>query len=223
MLNFQGRKTIAEEIADFLRRNIACYTIKPGEKISEAQLIKTLGVSRSPIREAVRTLEGEGLLERVPRKGVYAKKMNLKKIQEIFSIRSALEGIAAREAAAAFTATDKKNLRTLVFSMQQAVRNHDAVNYLNLNTQFHRKFIQKSGNVTLADAVQQIEKPINWYLLTALSCTHACAESLSEHEDILNAFCAGSAGEVEAKVIRHIQRGSLRVKRLFQKNRLKEA
>ena len=115
------RKSYIDDICEFIREQIYIFKLKPGSQISEISVMNDLGVSRSPVREAIRILEGEGLVERILHKGVFVKKTSIKDIEEIFSIRVALEELAVAQAMPKLTDDDLSNLNKLLEKMKKAL------------------------------------------------------------------------------------------------------
>ncbi|MBW1887907.1 MAG: GntR family transcriptional regulator, partial [Deltaproteobacteria bacterium] len=136
MKNNFFRKSLLDEICDFLRDLIVSLRIKPGEQLNEKEFIEKLGVSRSPLREAFRLLEGEGLVVRHSRKGAFVREINITDISELFPIRGALERLAAELAAPKVTKQDLKKLMRITEKMEEVINRGDRKAYPRLNFDF---------------------------------------------------------------------------------------
>src|SRR5690606_12292208 len=114
-INLDNYKPLRELVFEVLREAIITGKLRPGERLMEVQLAEELGVSRTPVREAIRKLELEGLVLMIPRRGAYVAEISMKDIADVFEIRAALEGLAAQLAAERCTPEEIENLeRSLV-------------------------------------------------------------------------------------------------------------
>lgn len=211
MIELKNKTTLAEDICEYLRNAIFNNQIKPGEQLNELKIIEELGVSRSPVREAICVLEGEGLIERIPRRGAFVKKTTKKKIQEIFRIRAVLESMAAEEAALQFSKADLKSLENIFERMRKAAHGNNAKLYVKINYEFHKKFIKLANNKTLEELLKNLGKQSNWFMFTAFSIRHSTEVSLKEHFKILEAFVERGPDLAAKAVQKHIVEGGKRV------------
>src|SRR5919202_6686418 len=121
--NLQEHPSLQEKVYDHLKQAILAGEIQPGERLLETRLAKSLGVSRIPVREAIRKLEREGLIVAFPRRGVYASSLSPRDVDEVYAVRAVLEGLAARLAAEHRTEEQLGRLDTIVAEMaEQAER-----------------------------------------------------------------------------------------------------
>ena len=119
------------------------------------------GISRTPIRESFRVLENEGLVEIIPRKGAFVKRISRRDIEEHFPVRSALEGVAAKFAYLNMTADKLKMIEQIYRQMKIAAENEDTKNYLKLHNIFHDFFIENCGNQLLINLLKNLRKQIS--------------------------------------------------------------
>ena len=117
--------SLVEQIENYLTNAIIEGRLKTGDRLVESELQRKLGVSRTPIREAFRILEKNGLIITIPRKGAYIREITLKDIKENFPVRAWLEGLAARLAVPNMTEKDIDPLKEKLAGMEQAVENND--------------------------------------------------------------------------------------------------
>lgn len=209
--NIINKSSLVDDICEYLRNDIFNLKIKPGTQINELELIKKLGVSRSPIREAIRIMEGEGLLERVSRKGVFIKKITLKETEEIFSIRGVLESLAAKQAIGSLDEKKISILRNLFEKMDLAQKENSVNSYVKLNFDFHRTFIKLANNNNLERLLANLGRQSMWFLLANISIKTAFESSQKEHLEILKAFEKRDEEFVARAVERHIANGKNRV------------
>jgi DNA-binding GntR family transcriptional regulator len=137
---------IGQQLAKILIDAIVSNEIHGGEKLVENQLQKKFGVSRSPIREAIRDLEKIGLVEILPRRGTVVKKISRKDIEEDYAVRSLLEGLAAKEAYANLDEKALTRMEQVLETMRAAVKDGNITGYWRAHNDFHSIFINASGN-----------------------------------------------------------------------------
>src|SRR5438128_944967 len=130
-------RALRHDIADALRGEIVDGRLEPGERVLEVDLARRFGVSRQPVREAIRTLEREGLLTSLPNRGTFVTRVSLEDAMAIQDIRAQLEGLAARLAVVQLTTADFKRLRELVKDMRSAGRRRAPHDLVALDLEFH--------------------------------------------------------------------------------------
>lgn len=120
-LNLDNYKPLRDVVFESLRKAIVEGSLKPGQRLMEVQLAEQLGVSRTPVREAIRKLELEGFVIMLPRKGAYVADMSVKDIIDVLEVRSALEGLAANLAAERMDEKEVENLKEISESLNVAM------------------------------------------------------------------------------------------------------
>jgi DNA-binding GntR family transcriptional regulator len=135
-------RSLMEDITDSLRDAIIEGRLQPGQQIVEKELQKTLGVSRAPIREALLKLEGQGLVVIVPRKGSFVRDITARFIQESFTIRAWLEGLAARISLEHLNESDYDHFDKILKDMAKLAGNKDFKGYFYRHWDFHNVFIK---------------------------------------------------------------------------------
>lgn len=212
-----NRSSLVDNICEYLSNAISSFQLRPGEAIDESALIQELGVSRSPVREAIRLLEGEGLVERVPHKGVFVCKATSQEIQESFPIRAIIEGMAAAQAVRNMRDSDLASIESTFQKMEQAIRENNSKQYAKLNFEFHRKFIKFAKNTTIEQVLKTLGRRSAWILFTLFSTSQSMELSHQEHVRILAALKKRDP-QLAAETVRiHIERGQERVLAAFQK------
>jgi DNA-binding GntR family transcriptional regulator len=149
-------RALRHDIADALRDEIVRGQLEPGERVLEIELARRFGVSRQPVREAIRTLEREGLLTSLPNRGTFVTRVSLEDAIAIQDIRAQLEGLAARLAVEHLTAADFKQLRALIKSMRQAGRRRAWHELVALDLDFHVLINTRSEHRLLLDVLASV-------------------------------------------------------------------
>jgi len=186
-INFSPQM-IGQQLAKVLMDAIVTNEIRGGEKLVELQLQKKFGVSRSPIREAIRDLEKMGLVEIIPRKGTIVKKITKKNIREDIVVRAPLEGLAAKEAYANMNTKEHARLARALERMRAAVKGKDVAAYWRAHADFHNIFINSSGNGLLVVILRSLRIHSLRAQLVYPNPNENWKGLLATHEKILNMF-----------------------------------
>ncbi|WP_206668706.1 GntR family transcriptional regulator [Lacisediminimonas profundi] len=198
------RAPIHEQILVQLRQDIIRNRWKPGERLPEPELCEEFGVSRTPMRDALKLLEAEGLIELRPHVGAVVTQPGLPDLEEKMHVLSALEQAAASLLAAQRPARVIAQLRRLHREMVTAAKKEDMALYYQLNDDFHRAIVEGSGNKTLA----QIHENIMWHVFRARHMAneheHFDSSAAGHHEAIVSAIAAGRIEDAELAVRSHL-------------------
>nr|WP_320114624.1 GntR family transcriptional regulator [uncultured Desulfuromonas sp.] len=184
----ERHQTLREKILENIRDAILKGTLKAGERVSEPDLAERYGISRTPIREAFRQLESEGYLTVVPRKGAVVTALTERDVEEFYSIKSILEGYAARLAAEKLTDKDIDRLKTINTRLAKLASAGDVKTFFRVHNEFHEQFIRASGNEKLLELIQQLLKKFDRLRIASLSLPGRMEISVQEHEKIIDAF-----------------------------------
>ena len=149
-------RALRHDIADALREEITSGRLESGERVLEVELARRFGVSRQPVREAIRTLEREGLLTSLPNRGTFVTRVSLEDAMAIQDIRAQLEGLAARLAVKHLTAADFKRLRAIIGEMRNAGRRRAAQDLVSLDLEFHDVINQRSKHRLLLEVLASV-------------------------------------------------------------------
>ena len=177
--------TIKEQLYDMIKEQILNGTIKPGEWLQEKKLAEIYNVSRSPIREVLIELVGEGLLENLPNKGIFVKTLSSRDIYNIFEIRQVLEEYAISKAVQVATAEDIENLKQIKRDLEEAYYNCDVNEYSRIDTIIHNTIFSISGNDILEEVVDHLYPRIQSFRIISLYNKRRYEESFLEHKGIL--------------------------------------
>ena len=198
---------LVEYVAETLSENILEGNFKGGERLVETDLQKQFSISRSPIREAFRKLEKEGLVDILPRKGTFVRFITRKDIKENFPVRSILEGLAARLAYENMNEEILDDLRFTLDHMAQSVKDKKCKLYWEYHVNFHEIFINATGNVLLINSLTSLRMHSMWYQLSYRYSMEDLAKSLEIHQRIFDLFqnTDSDVQEIENFVREHIE------------------
>lgn len=206
---FIESKPLREKIADKIRTDIIKGVFKSGERLVEPKLAKNLGISRTPIREALRQLEGEGFIEIVPRRGAIVKELTIKDIDDLYAIKANLEGLAARQATVNLTEEELESLIMINKKFREIAEKNPEVTdeYMKDNIDFHNIFIGASRNDRLVDILDGLSKNFQRLKTMLVSDSGRAAMAAKEHKAIIDAFVSRDPDEAEKSVRNHIISG----------------
>ncbi len=189
-VNLDSYKPLRELVLEAIREAIINGTLKPRERLMEIQLAEDLGVSRTPVREALRKLEIEGFIVMVPRKGAYVADLTFKDIADVFEIRSALEALAAALAAERITNEELEEMERLLVQKAEAITNEDIDKVVLVDTKFHEAIYKASRNERLTNIINNLREQIQRFRATSLAYPGRMKASLDEHRSIVEALQA---------------------------------
>ena len=199
------RKTVFEH----LRKEILDGTLKDGERLIETEIAKKLEVSRTPVREAFRKLENEGLVEYSPGKGVTVTILSREDMMELYSIRGALAGLAARFAAERITQEELTRVGELLSKMEDAYRSGDLREAVRVHTEFNEVLYRAARSPRIYEMVNRFQEYTERSQLRALSVPERFPAIQEEHRQIADALASGGPDAAEAAVRHHIEQARL--------------
>lgn len=196
---FNKNQTLRESIADALRTSIMQGQLKPGTKISEPALAVQYGISRTPVREALRQLDSEGFLKVTPRRGARVAPMTEQDVKEFYEIKGELEGYAARLACDRISEKELHKMENLNQQMEEYHKKGDFKKVFRLHNEFHEVFQRAAGNDQLAALIKlQVSKFQRFRILLTIS--GKSEGSFQQHRDIIAAFRSRNSAEAELLV-----------------------
>ena len=205
----ERQKTLREQIVDSVKESISTGKLMPGEKLCETKLAEDLGISRTPLREAIQTLEAEGFLKVMPRKGAVVSDFSKKDIRDIYEIKATLEGLAARLATDHISDEDIKHLKEINEKLKSmTLHNKSSVNhFFKVHEKFHDIFLKACNNGRLYQLNCQLMEPFKRFRLASLAIPGRFKGAISTHEEIIEAFKSRDAAKVESLVIKNVRDG----------------
>lgn len=198
-LHIDTKTTLRERIADGIRNAIVNGTIPSGSHMAEPELAERFGISRTPVREALRQLESEGFIVVVPRKGAIVASMSAKDISDFYDLKMVLEGFAARQATHLLTDADIDLMAKINDAMLAANVAQDWRKAIELHNEFHMIFVTASGNERLAAIDRNLVLQFQRFRL--ILAMHGSTEgSARQHREIIEAFRSRDAELAESLV-----------------------
>lgn len=194
--NSQGGAAYKRLLEDIARGDLA-----PGARLRETELAERLGISRTPVREAIRQLEADGLVAHIPRQGATIRQLDYPEVMELYEMRTVLEGTAARLAARAASELELDELEALNAELSRASGRAAYV----LNRQFHMTLLDAAKNRYLIKSVQSLQKTLLIIGQSTLMDATRAADAVAEHARVLQALRARDGAQAEALMRDHIE------------------
>lgn len=204
-----------ERVAERLRARIYAHDLAPGAWIDEQALAEEFGISRTPLREALKVLAAEGLVVLKPRRGCYVAELSERDLDEIFSVLALLEGRAAEEACRRLTSADLQRLRDLHAELERYAAALDADRFFEANQAFHDAIKELSDNRWLAHLIDDSRKFLRLTRRDSLRLAGRIQASLNEHRSILSALENRDDLLANRRMSDHILAGRVAISRLF--------
>jgi len=176
------------QVADRLREQIYQNELAPGDAIDEMALCERFGISRTPLREALKVLDSEGLIELIPRRGSFVRRMDIEELNELFPVMVVLEGLCAREAVENCETEDLQRLEKMHEKLESFAEQSDVDAYYEQNFVFHQAIQDLSGNKWLQRVIGDLRKVLRLARHMQLTIPGRLESSLSEHRQIMQAF-----------------------------------
>lgn len=195
-----------QQVADRLRDMIQHGRLQSGAWIDEVQLTQELGISRTPLREALKVLVTEGLVRLEPRRGSFVNELSMKDLDDIFPLMAMLEGRCAYEAARKVKQTDLDTLEPLHVELQKHAQAGDVDQYYETNARIHEAVQALADNRWLSDLVSNLRKLLSLSRLQSLSLPGRITDSCAEHLAIFAALKARDSEGAEAITRKHLMR-----------------
>lgn len=204
-ITLDSYKPLREIVFETLRDAIINQTLEPGERLMEIQLAEEMGVSRTPVREAIRKLELEGLVVMVPRKGAYVAGISVKDIHEVFEVRASLEGLAASLAAQRMTNEELDEMERSLFIEAGEIEGNNLRSIVEIDTTFHDLLYKAARNEKLLQMVNNLQEQLQRFRSASLARPGRSKTALDEHRKILEALALRDAKLAQKLAIEHIE------------------
>lgn len=198
------RRTLAQQVYEALRDDIRADRLPPGMELSEGALAESLGVSRGPVREALRWLGADGLVVVRPRRGAVVASLSKREFLEAYQVREALEVHAARLAVPRMSADDVAAAERLIELQRELVQVDDVDGFFKLNEEFHGLLVAASGNTRLIDLHTQVISTMERYRKRSLVLRGNMADSVEEHAAIIEAARSGDVETTARLISEHV-------------------
>jgi len=201
----EDNDTLRKKVLNYLREKILSGAMSPDERLIETRIAKEIGVSRTPIREALHNLEQERLIKAIPRVGYVVTRMQKEEVEEICEIRVAIEGLAIRRAIERAQKQLAKDLRKNILRQRNEIAKGNLRAYVELDAQFHEVSAVLSGSSRLLDMTQMLRRNMLRFRMQALYIIETALKSLQGHERILKAVEKGDPGAAVALLEQHLK------------------
>jgi DNA-binding GntR family transcriptional regulator len=202
-----NNRPLYEDVADKLREQIFSKKLLPGSWLDEQSLADQLGISRTPMREAIKVLASEGLVTIKMRRGAYVTEVFRSDLEQIFTILSLLEGQAAKEAATKATEAQLNLLDHLHHRLETAAADRDIEQFFEINVKFHELIQEIAGNRWMNGVIADLRKVLKLHRRDSLTSTGRLQNSLLEHREILRALLKRDEGAAESAMQKHFANG----------------
>jgi DNA-binding GntR family transcriptional regulator len=211
-----ARTALYQEVAERLRALIYAHELAPGDWIDEQAIADRFGISRTPMREALKVLASEGLVRLEPRRGCYVAELSEQDLDEIFPVMALLEGRVAFEAAVKATEADLTRLSALHDQLEAAAAAGDADRFFEANQAFHAALQDIAGNRYLKQMIDDARKVIKLTRRDSLNLDGRLRQSLSEHREILKALEAHNSEAAGRSMHDHLLSGRAALAKLHK-------
>lgn len=216
-VNMNEYLPLRDVVFNTLRQAILRGELKPGERLMEIQLANKLGVSRTPIREAIRKLELEGLVLMIPRKGAEVAEITEKSLKDVLEIRRALEDLAVRLACEKITKEDLKELKKAGDEFKKVLKSQDITEVAEADVRFHDVIYLATDNPKLIQLLNNFREQMYRFRVEYLKKDEVRPQLLAEHDEIIKYITEGNKEEASRVVTRHIENQALTVQDVIRK------
>ncbi|RXS84472.1 GntR family transcriptional regulator [Streptomyces sp. TM32] len=197
----QPLAAVRERVHAELRERIISGELEPGSRLVEREVAERFGVSRLPVREAIRTLTAEGFLAAESARRIVVRRLTRKDVDELFELREALEGYIAGLAAKRASPDDLKALRDLLDQAARATERQRAAEILDINNRFHERILALADNSAIAKALHSAEGRMRWITRQNREWSHL----LEEHQQLYEAIASRDARRATAYALQHVR------------------
>ena len=202
---------LRDVVFNTLRQAIITGEFAPGERLMEIALANRLGVSRTPVREAIRKLELEGLVVMIPRKGAEVAKITEKDLRDVLEVRSSLEELAAELATERMNEEIKEKLEKALDDFKKAIDSEDNAAIADSDVEFHDIIFEATGNARLIQIISNLREQMYRYRLEYVKDTEYHTVLLNEHRELVKAMFEGKKDEARKIMKKHIDNQEMTV------------
>ncbi|CAN7806616.1 GntR family transcriptional regulator [Paraburkholderia hospita] len=211
-------RMLSEQVATHLFRQLVNGRLRGGQRINEAELARTLGISRNPIREAIRKLEERGLLVSSPRRGTFVRSFTKRDMADIFSFRTVVEGFAIRQALPRMTDDDHAGLKEIVQRMADAANAGHEMELVEADIAFHQRVCELSGNSQTLRAFMNIRAEVQMSITLVEHRFESLEAAAVDHWPIVEAIATRDVKKAVKALEEHIQDSWQRISAAYPDN-----
>jgi DNA-binding GntR family transcriptional regulator len=205
MVPISKNRSLKEQAYDVLKTMILTGKLERGRLYNEMKWAQQLGVSRTPVREALLELSSEGMIDFLPNKGVMIREITTKQVKEVFEIRQIIEGYVTQAIGKGLTASDVKKLDSLIKRQKEQAGKNDNEAFIETDRDFHVFLASRMDNQRLESILQNLRDQIHLMGIYALMNRGRTEQVLAEHIEILTALKEGNAKKAQKAMIRHLK------------------
>jgi len=213
----KDERPIREIVLDNLRKAIFNNKLKPGDRLVETTIAEAMGISRTPVREALRQLELEGLATNVPRKGTVVNGISMEDALEMYDIREVLEGLAARLTCNNISRKNINTLKEIISNMEKCIGIHRREELFEMNNQWNDMLMVQSQNKILTQDMKELHDHLRRFRLLTLYDEELQKEAVEEYKTIIKAIEVGDDKKAEEYAREHVRRAKKRFIKVFNK------
>lgn len=204
-IKLDSYQPLREVVCETLRDAIVNGILEPGERLMEIQLAEELGVSRTPVREAIRKLELDGFVIMVPRRGTYVSDLSIKDINDVFEVRTALDSLAAGLAAERITEEELEELERLLVRIGELIEQGDMSQIVEADSQFHDILYRASRNDRLVSIINNQREQLTRFRSISMSYPGRLKNTLEEHRRLVEAIAQRNADLAQQLAMQHME------------------
>ncbi|MGI6092006.1 MAG: GntR family transcriptional regulator [Negativicutes bacterium] len=204
-IRLDSYQPLREVVCEALREAIISGVLKPGERLMEIQLAEELGVSRTPVREAIRKLELEGFVIMIPRRGTYVADLSIKDINEVFEVRTSLEVLAAGLATERITDDELEKMERLLVHIGEYIEKGDMDKIVEADSQFHDILYQATRNDRLVQIISNLREQLTRFRSISMAYPGRLKNTLEEHSRLVEALAARDQQLAERLATEHME------------------
>jgi DNA-binding GntR family transcriptional regulator len=205
-VNFNDYKPLREVIFNTLREAIIIGELKPGERLMEVQLAEKMGVSRTPVREAIRKLELEGLVDMVARRGAQVADLSVKDIMDVLEVRASLDGLATSLSSTRITQDELKELKHINTQFTNYVEKENLQGIIKKDVEFHDIIYRSSRNEKLIQIASNLREQVQRFRVIYLKDFSSTKDIIKEHNEILEAIQNKDSNNAQSLAQKHIKK-----------------
>jgi DNA-binding GntR family transcriptional regulator len=199
-------QSAVERLFDVMRTHIIEGRFAPGQRLVEADLTEQFKISRGPLREAVRRLAAEGLVDITHNRGARVKRLDHNEVLALYEVREVMEGLAARLAAERANASERKEMKAAFDNMGKTLKANNVRGYIGLNSGFHALIMKAARNAPLEAAITRLQTPVLRVQFESMMTLDVVKESYEEHRNIVDAIISKNGALAERHMRHHIGR-----------------
>ncbi|MDF2523239.1 MAG: transcriptional regulator, GntR family [Clostridiales bacterium] len=217
-INFNDYKPLRDVIFGTLREAIISGELRPGERLMEVQLSEKMGVSRTPVREAIRKLELEGLVDMIPRKGAHVAELSVKDIMDVLEVRASLDGLATSLSAQRITDEEINELKHVYSQFVNYVEKENLQGSIKKDVEFHDIIYHSSRNDKLIQISNNLREQIHRFRVIYLKGSGSSRELIKEHWEIIEAITSRDVEAAQRVAQKHIRNQEATIIKSLKKN-----